>query len=243
MNNFKINIPLIVTSNNEIIFGKQLSNSNKVIVLDGGEFFKHSLAEFEKTLVEENNQHRLKRLEFEINAIINFEEFEGLGIDFRDTSLITEEEYFLPSNYGIHNRNKLPEDDDMFSEMFGYDDEISAKEKEEKLKKENKTKPKTKNKTKKQKENNEIKKEPEIIQETLNDQDILYCDHLKARFKFIEYHFERLYHSTYSIALFEDNYAMQYILLKFNNNYLLTNKCNLQLYKGENNYASIPSGL
>lgn len=229
----KINIPLFVNKEGDIYFGDLLSSQKKEkILVPSNKILKDNLKKIELALIEENNEIRLKKIEQSIKEWLNYEDNQiTLNLKIEDGRTFDDEEYKIGKTRYFR-KTKIENESDNFFEMFGFEDEVSIKEKEEKQKKESKTQ------TKKSKESQKIKREPEIIQTELNDNDLKYCDKLKERFIFINYQFERLYHSVYLIANFETKDNNKLVLIKFKNDYLLTNESYLKSYKGENVYEN-----
>ena len=229
----KYNIPVFIC-NDKIIENRLSKDSSTRIIIPDNELLKECIIYFFDELTKENNETRLKQLEKELNYFINHRNLSQITLDFsiKETRTIEEVPFDKPSEYNFEKGKKKENiKDDNFFEMFGFNDEVAIKEKEQQLKNEEKLKKQPKEK--KSKVIEEIKSKPEVIQEELNEKDIEYCNHLKERFIFIDYHFERLYHSVYLIALFQEKNGNRLVLIKFNNNYLLTNEWYLEEYKGE----------
>ena len=235
----KYNVPIIATS--VAIIENRLSKGNSLILnIPNDKLLIECIKFFFDEIIKENNESRIKLLEKELNYFCTHSDTEqfSFDLDLKETRTIEEVPFDKPKQYNFDKGKKKDKVEvDMFLEMFGYEDEIAIKEKEEKIKKENKTNKTAKQKKEKVLEEKKIK--PEVIQEQLNAKDIEYCEYLKKRFIFIDYQFERLYNSVYLIALFKENNGNKLVLIKFNNNYLLTNDWYLKLYKGENGYESM----
>lgn len=233
----KYNVPIIRTENN--IIENRLSNKNSnILIIPDEKLLIDCIVYFFDKIIEENNETRIKQLEKELNYFCNYSKVEQFSLDFsiKETRTIEEVPFDKPAAYNFNKGTKKDKiEEDNFSLMFGYEDDVAIEQKKQK------EKPVKQKKSKKIKDEKEVIREPEIIQESLNDNDIKKCDKLKERFKFINYQFERLYHSTYLIAIFKDNNNCELVLIKFNNDYLLTNKGYLNLFKGESFYESISS--
>ena len=236
----KYNIPIIRTENN--IIENRLSNKNSnILIIPDEELLIDCILYFFDKIIEENNETRIKQLEKELNYFCNYSKVEQFSFDFsiKETRTIEEVPFDKPAVYNFNKGTKKDKiEEDNFSLMFGYEDDVAI---EQKKQKEKLVKQKKSEKIKVEKE---VIREPEIIQESLNENDIKKCDELKERFKFINYQFERLYHSTYLIAIFKDNNNCELVLIKFaKDDYLLTNYFYLKRLKGEFKYESLSCNI
>lgn len=229
-------IPIIATIT-EVIENRLNNNKNKIIYIPEDELLKECIIYFFDELIKENNESRIKLLEKELNYFYNhsLSQQSILDFSFKETRTIEEVPFDKPAEYNFHKGSKKEKEEvDNFSQMFGYEDEVALKNKKQEEQKKT-TKKVSSVKIKQQ----EIKKEPEIIQTELLKQDIDYCELLKEKFVFVKYELERIYHSCYLIAHFKTKDNIELVLIKFKNSYLLTNKCYLYTLKGENNYENL----
>lgn len=242
----RINIPILYTRNGIEIFSDLAKNKNNRILIDDNEILIFALQEFEKALVEENNESRLKLLEKEFNYVLNYGKEENIGfdLDFKETRTVEDVDNitFLECSFKKGKKSKINEQEG-FGGIFSIEKENEAP-----------TPLKTVFSQKIQVDNQTmfdldefniiedrciIEPIVEIIEEpepeyVLSEKDLEKIKEIEndGRFKLLELKNERVQKTIHLIAIFlHEDYNQELYLLSFYNNYLLTNEYTYLCYK------------
>lgn len=247
----RINIPILYTRNGIEIFSNLAKNKNKRILIDDNEILIFALQEFERALVEENNESRLKLLEKEFNYVLNYGNNENIGfdLDFKEIRTLEEVEYIQPPEYNFHKGKKQKDDEqEGYRGIFSVEEEIfTEKPLKTVFSQEIQVEPICNNTIIDVDEFNiieeEVIEEPEIILDlepepeyVLSEKDLEKIKEIEndERFKLLELKNEKIQNTIHLIAIFlYKDYNQELYLLSFYNNYLLTNEYAYLCYKGE----------
>lgn len=247
----KINIPILYTRNGIEIFKGLAKNTNRRILIDEDEILIFALQEFEKALLEENNESRLKLLEKEFNYILNYGKEENLGFDFdfKETRTLEEVAYIQPPEYNFHKGKKTKNDEqEGYGGIFNTNEDncLSTPLKNTFLQ-EIQVKEVLEDVSSLDTEEFNIIKEP-IIEEVieidlepeleyiLSEKDLNKINQISSneKFELLEKRNDKIQNTIYLIAVFfYKSYNQKIYLLSFYDDYLLTNEYAYLCYKGD----------
>ena len=132
----KYNIPIIRTENN--IIENRLSNKNSnILIIPDEKLLIDCIVYFFDKIIEENNETRIKQLEKELNYFCNYSKVEQFSLDFsiKETRTIEEVPFDKPAAYNFKKGTKKDKiEEDNFSLMFGYEDDVAIEQKKQKEK-------------------------------------------------------------------------------------------------------------
>lgn len=247
----KINIPILYTRNGIEIFKGLAKNINRRILIDDNEILIFALQEFEKALLEENNESRLKLLEKEFNYVLNYGKEENLGFDFdfKETRTLDEVAYIQPPEYNFHKGKKTKDDEqEGFGGIFSVEEKIIVeKPLKNTFSKEIQVKEVLEDVSSLDIEEFnlieesiieeiieiDLEPEPEYI---LSEKDLDKINQIcsNERFELLEKRNDKIQNTIYLIAIFlHKEYNQKLYLLSFYNDYLLTNEYAYLCYRGD----------